>query len=189
MVAPVREIANKQLSTTRTYSKFSNMAKTPSRMNMNINNCNTVIKNQRERSSFSSNTISRSALVILNTLSELYYQKMKQYNNLLDNIIVDSIDCSQLSYNNKNEGEGNPVSKAANSNTAKKQQHVYNKDMAMRRASNSNKHMYNMQISYDVNQALDTESWDSNFHVISLYGSMDHLASDAKNIKESLCCM
>jgi len=33
---------------------------------------------------------------------------------------------------------------------------------------------------------LDPESWDGNFHAISLHGSMEHLASDIKNIKDSL---
>ena len=40
-----------------------------------------------------------------------------------------------------------------------------------------------------VTQALDPDSWDSNFHVVSLYESMEHLASDALNIKESLIRM
>jgi len=46
-----------------------------------------------------------------------------------------------------------------------------------------------MQILYNVNQTLDLESWDGNFHAILLHGSMEHLASNAKNIKESLCHM
>ena len=36
------------------------------------------------------------------------------------------------------------------------------------------------------NSPLDPESWDGNFHAISLHGSMEHLASDIKHIKESL---
>ena len=41
-------------------------------------------------------------------------------------------------------------------------------------------------MNYDINQTLDSEEWDSNFHAISLHGSMEHLASDIKNIKDSL---
>ena len=33
---------------------------------------------------------------------------------------------------------------------------------------------------------MDQESWDGEFRAISLHGSMEHLASDIKNIKESL---
>lgn len=46
--------------------------------------------------------------------------------------------------------------------------------------------MFNIQLPYDIDQALDSESWDSNFHAISLHGSMEHLVSDIKHIKESL---
>jgi len=43
-----------------------------------------------------------------------------------------------------------------------------------------------MQLLYDINQTLDPETWDSNFHAILLYSSMEYLASDIKHIKESL---
>ena len=46
--------------------------------------------------------------------------------------------------------------------------------------------MFNIYLNYNSNQALDSNSWDGNFHAVSLYGSMKHLASDALNIKESL---
>ena len=49
--------------------------------------------------------------------------------------------------------------------------------------------VYNVQILYDMNQAVDPESWNSNFNPISLHGSMEHLATDVNNIKESLCCI
>ena len=46
--------------------------------------------------------------------------------------------------------------------------------------------MFNIQLNYDINQALDLEEWDNNFHAISLYGPIKHLASNVKNIKDSL---
>ena len=49
--------------------------------------------------------------------------------------------------------------------------------------------MFNVQLNYDPNQALDPNSWDGNFHAILLYGSIKHLASDTLNIKESLIRM
>jgi len=47
----------------------------------------------------------------------------------------------------------------------------------------------NIQLNYDSDQALDPESWDGNFRAVSLHESIEHLASDALNIKESLLRM
>jgi len=44
-------------------------------------------------------------------------------------------------------------------------------------------------LNYDINQALEPESWNGEFYVISLYSSIEYLASDVKNIKDSLSRM
>jgi len=49
--------------------------------------------------------------------------------------------------------------------------------------------MVNIQLNYDPNQALDPKSWDRNFNAVSLYRSIEHLASDTLNIKELLLRM
>jgi len=49
--------------------------------------------------------------------------------------------------------------------------------------------MFNVQFNYNPNQALDPNSWHGNFHAILLHGSIEHLVSDALNIKESLIRM
>jgi len=49
--------------------------------------------------------------------------------------------------------------------------------------------MFNIHLNYDPNQALDPDLWNSNFHAISLHGSIEHLASDTLNIKELLIRM
>ena len=46
--------------------------------------------------------------------------------------------------------------------------------------------MFNIQLPYDINQALNPESWNGNFRAIFIHGSMEHLASNINNIKESL---
>jgi len=46
--------------------------------------------------------------------------------------------------------------------------------------------VFNIKLNYDIDQALDPEEWDGEFHATSLHGSMEHLASDVKNIKDSL---
>ena len=43
-----------------------------------------------------------------------------------------------------------------------------------------------IQLNYDINQTLDSKSWNSEFHTISLYSFMKYLAFDIKNIKDSL---
>ena len=54
---------------------------------------------------------------------------------------------------------------------------------------NSNSNVFNIQLNYNINQALDPKSWDSNFWAILLHSSIEYLASDIKNIKETLVKM
>jgi len=44
----------------------------------------------------------------------------------------------------------------------------------------------NIQLLYDPNAPTEPELWSGAFHPISLHGSIEHFASDAKNIKVSL---
>jgi len=44
----------------------------------------------------------------------------------------------------------------------------------------------NIQLLYDSDALTDLEIWNSGFHLISLHGSIKHIVSDAKNIKDSL---
>ena len=44
----------------------------------------------------------------------------------------------------------------------------------------------NVQIPYDPNAPTEPELWSGSFHPISLHGSMEHFASDSKNIKVTL---
>ena len=70
--------------------------------------------------------------------------------------------------------------------------------MSQQHSSNVNPNMtplhgddvgYNVPLLYNLNGPTEPELWDGSFHLISLYGSMEHLASDAKNIKDSLAFM
>ena len=63
-------------------------------------------------------------------------------------------------------------------------QHVPNKVPASSPPFGSN--IFNIQLNYNINQALDPGSWNGEFHAVSLHSSMEHLVSDIKNIKESL---
>ena len=44
----------------------------------------------------------------------------------------------------------------------------------------------NIQLWYDLNTPMKPDLWDSSFHSISLHGSIKHIASDSKNIKDLL---
>ena len=68
------------------------------------------------------------------------------------------------------------VGKVANSSNAVCQQCALNKNPALIQPAGCN--MFNVQFNYNYNQALYPESWDSNFCVVFLHGSMEHLASD-----------
>jgi len=45
--------------------------------------------------------------------------------------------------------------------------------------------MFNINLNYDIDQVLDLEEWEGDFHATSLHGAMEHLVSDIKNIKDS----
>ena len=49
--------------------------------------------------------------------------------------------------------------------------------------------MFNIQLNYNIDQTRNPDSWDRNFQAILLHGSLEHLASDMKNIKEFLTRM
>ena len=51
---------------------------------------------------------------------------------------------------------------------------------------NSESAFINIPLLYDPNVPTDPEIWGGNFHLISLHGSIEHIGSDAKNIKDSL---
>ena len=44
----------------------------------------------------------------------------------------------------------------------------------------------NIQLPYDPQAPTEPELWSGSFHPISLHGSIEHFASDAKNIKVTL---
>jgi len=81
-------------------------------------------------------------------------------------------------------GQKGQVSKAADNTNNMCQQCVSNENLVSNQPSDSN--MFNIQLNYNIDQALDSESWDSDFCVVFLHRSIEHLASDIKNIKDSL---
>ena len=82
--------------------------------------------------------------------------------------------------------QSNQVSKVADFTTNARQQHTGHVNLALNNKSTDINNVVNIELSYNINQALDPKSWDSNFHAISLHRPMEYLALDIKNIKNSL---
>ena len=197
MVAPIRELANIQFSTSALNSKPLLMANLPSEMDMDVD-CNII----RGRSTSSSKASSRNSSVTSNVSSIPYYERMEINNNLPDEDLRDPIDSSQLSYKD-DVGEGNSVRKAADNGPTKDSQRVQNEASALKNtpkprgegASLNSTNMspsqntINIQLPYNPNQATEHDLWDGTFQSISLHSSLEHLPSDAKNIRELLCRM
>jgi len=81
-------------------------------------------------------------------------------------------------------GQKNQVSKTADTLNDMLQQHVPSKVLASNSIPGNS--MFNINLNYNINQALDLEEWNGDFHTTSLHGAMEHLVSDIKNIKDSL---
>ena len=77
-----------------------------------------------------------------------YATRMEWLNDLPDNEETrEPIDSSQLSHATPGE-QCNQVSKAADSSSSREQQRVINEDPTLSRATNSNEHVFNVQLSY-----------------------------------------
>ena len=73
-----------------------------------------------------------------------YATRLECLNNFPDNKgTSEPIDSSQLSYATLGE-YGNQVSKTADSSSTMKQQCVFNEDLALNKATNSNENMFNV---------------------------------------------
>ena len=53
-------------------------------------------------------------------------------------------------------------------------------------SAHSNDAVINIPLLYSPNAPTEPDLWDGSFYPISLYGSIDHLALDTKNIKDLL---
>ena len=78
----------------------------------------------------------------------------------------------------------------ANSNNNIINQHISIKGLALNTSSSSSSscvdddNVINIQLLYNFNRPIEPKLWDSNFHSVLLYKSLEHLASDAENIRK-----
>ena len=89
----------------------------------------------------------------------------------------------ELSYETEQE-KAQRVSMAANQQDNMRPLHVHNE--ASPTYSQHEEDVINIQIPYDSQAPTEPELWSSSFHPISLYGSIEHFASDSKSIKVTL---
>lgn len=130
---------------------------------------------------------SRSTLIYLDTSNEQYSDRMQRES---DNIVKDDpvapSDSPQLEHTTF-KGKRAWVSKTANtSSNMRKQQEQNEAPVLTNNTMDNNSNVFNVQLNYDINQALNLEVWDSNFRTISIHGSIEHITSDIKNINKSL---
>ena len=81
--------------------------------------------------------------------------------------------------NRNNEATFFNLKHAGNVNQGKQQQH----DAA---PNGDVDNIINIRLLYDPNSPTEPELWSSNFHLISLHGSIEQIALDTKSIKDSL---
>ena len=191
MVAPTRELANITLSSTAMANISNNL--TPNQdIDMVVNPLDNLfdIGNNFDEVRSCSLALSvhkpRSPSISLSECSEEYHIHVKRESNRMnEDKPVTSIGSIQIEYASQ-VGQNGQVSKTTDITNNMCQQCVPSEDPAS--SSTSGNSAFNIQLNYNINQTLDLEEWDSNFHAISLHGSIEHLVSDVKNIKDSLCC-
>ena len=190
MVVPIRKVVNIQFSHSSANTLWLSMTHLPSNVN---------IDDIRERSPLSSKTNSRNSLISLSTSSKPYHEYM-ELNNYLPNIdIWEPINSSQLFYKN-NIVDKKPVSKVANSNNTENLQcgtyespalktipKPWSRSTPINNSNNIPQDTFNIQLLYNINQAIDQDAWDGDFYPISIHGLMEYLVSDIKNIMTSFC--
>jgi len=115
-----------------------------------------------------------------------YATRMERLNDISDEVETrDPIDSSQLSYAELKETQVNRATD--HENRACSQWGIENTPaLNSTPLQHVGDDVIHIQLLYDPNAPTEPELWDGSFHPISLHGSLEHLASDAMNIKDSL---
>jgi len=127
------------------------------------------------------NNSSSDIMSVTNSLVD--YAECIERNNYFVDKVVEPVNSFQLLYITNNNQEIQS-SRAAELSTNMRPQCVNNEELSCSNHKDNN--MFNIQLNYNINQAMDPNSWNRNFQAISLHRSLEHLALDMKNIKESL---
>ena len=196
MVAPIRDLGNKSFSASTTYSKASNMTLSDDvDMAIDINNalfnnfCDNFNK-VRDQSITSDKQDTRTPSMFSSECNEEYSTRdQRESDRIVKDDPVITLDSPQLEYTTL-KTQNNHISKTTDYITNMRQQYAeYEVPAFNNNIDSNNSNIINIQLNYDINQALNQDFWDGDFRAILLYGAMEHLASDIKNIKESLIRM
>jgi len=182
MVVPIRDSGNKFFSNSAT-TMFTTRMSIAQFGNMDVDNVHRGgPDNFDDVRGLTKCPANDSSLVIMSVTngSVDYAEYMKRNNNFVDKVIK-PIDSSQLLCI-MNNNQKIQISRMAKLLTNIRPQHVNNEELFCSNHKNNN--IFNIQLNYNINQARDR-----NFQAISLHGSLEHLMSDMKNIKESLSRM
>jgi len=137
---------------------------------------------------------------MFSTCSSVPYHERVTINNGMDIDFNPPTDFSALFYEKKQEKELY-LRKVAETTTNTRPQgrineafsiqgnhgdHVPNDRTRGQALGDDNDNIINIQLPYDPNIPTEPNLWSGNFHPISLHGSIEQIASDTKNIKDSL---
>jgi len=135
----------------------------------------------RGRNLSTNRSISRDTSMFSTKLSVVYHERMVN-NNLKDDVEpMDSV--SALSYETEQE-RAFCISKMAEQQEHTRPNSRNSKATAAHGTEDND--VINIQLQYDPQAPTKLDLWSGSFHPISLYGSIEQIASDAKNIKDSL---
>ena len=195
MVAPIGKFANKPSFST--HFNQSNMAsiiynslppmsnRTDLGMDTQLGVSPTINSEERGRNPSPSANSSRESSLASSGRSTSYHERMEI--DVVPRTEKSNIESRELSYETEQEKEIR-VSMAANQQA--------NLQASTRPPGGNNgetpshgqhkENVFNVQLPYDINAPTEPELWSGSFHLISLHGSMEHVASDFKNIKVTL---
>ena len=193
MVIPIRD---KFLSISAIYTSISNMIHT-SNINMTSDIVNNILKSESGYNNYNemrghtmiSNIHSFGALSMFSSKYDEEYTTRVQHksNNMVKDDLVVISDNLQLKHKYTTLSSlPHQVSKAPDLPSNTRLQYIENTQLTFNNCGIENRNMFNIQLLYNINQAPDSEFWNSNFRVILLHSSMEYLASNISNIKESL---
>jgi len=126
----------------------------------------------------------RSPSISSSKYSEEYHVHVKRRSNRMDkDEPVGTIDSIKLEYVFQR-GQKDQISMVTDITRNMMHQHASNEDRVSELMPINN--VFNVNLNYDIDQALDLEKWDGRFHTTLLHEAMKHVMSDVKNIKDFL---